>query len=280
MKTTKTLIADIYKVLSDGVDITDEQADTFGNMMADMIQSRLKEREPRSELSMSMLGTSCNRKLWYQVNQPEKAEPLPPNVRMKFLYGDMVELLALFLAEVAGHKVEARGQEVELNGVKGHFDVVLDGSLLDVKSASGYGFKKFSEHRIETDDPFGYLTQVGSYLEASKDDPQVLIKGEAGFLAIDKEQGHLVLDSYRFKQDKNKYYELIEEKKKVVAGEMPKRAFQDKETGASGNRKLGVECSYCAFKKDCWPGLKEYKYANGSTYLTVVMKEPNVPGKF
>lgn len=274
-KDTSTLVKDIYSVLSSGAKLSDEQAGTFGSMMASMIQSRLAEREPRKELSLSMLGTKCDRQLWYKINKPDVAEPLPPNTRLKFLYGDMVELLALFLAEVAGHKVEARGKEVELNNVKGHIDCTIDGMLVDVKSASGFGFSKFKEHQLGHNDPFGYLSQLGSYLASTQNDPVVVVKGEGGFLAIDKEKGNLVLDSYRFK-DHEKWAKLIEEKKEMLKGPIPKREFEDEALGMTGNRKLGVECSYCAFKKECWPGLKTYLYSTGPTYLTVVMREPRV----
>lgn len=274
-KNTSTLVKDIYSVLSSGAKLSDEQAGTFGSMMASMIQSRLAEREPRKELSLSMLGTKCDRQLWYKINKPELAEPLPPNTRLKFLYGDMVELLALFLAEVAGHKVEARGKEVELNGVKGHIDCSIDGMLVDVKSASGFGFAKFKEHKLRDTDPFGYLSQLGSYLASTQDDPVVVVKGEGGFLAIDKEKGDLTLDSYRFK-DHDKWAKLVEEKKEMLKGPIPKRAFEDKDMGLGGNRKLGTECSYCSFKKECWPDLKTYLYSTGPVYLTVEMKKPRV----
>ena len=62
----------------------------------------------------------------------------------------------------------------------------------------------------------------------------------------------------------------------------PPRCYEDVEDGASGNRKLCVECSYCAFKVDCWQdvndgsGLRKFIYSSGPRWLTVVKKEPNV----
>ena len=53
--------------------------------------------------------------------------------------------------------------------------------------------------------------------------------------------------------------------------------------GSSGNRKLDVGCSYCAYKVDCWKdsnngtGLRKFIYANGPRYLTQVAKKPDVP---
>ena len=62
----------------------------------------------------------------------------------------------------------------------------------------------------------------------------------------------------------------------------PPRCYEDVEDGSSGNRKLCVECSYCAFKVDCWQdvnngsGLRKFIYSSGPRWLTVVKKEPNV----
>jgi hypothetical protein len=41
--------------------------------------------------------------------------------------------------------------------------------------------------------------------------------------------------------------------------------------------KLGTGCSYCAFKKHCWPGLRGFAYSGGPRYLTNVVKTPDVP---
>ena len=56
----------------------------------------------------------------------------------------------------------------------------------------------------------------------------------------------------------------------------PNRAFSDVPDGKSGNMKLGTQCSYCEFKKVCWPDLKTYIYSSGPRYLTKVVREPKV----
>jgi hypothetical protein len=38
-----------------------------------------------------------------------------------------------------------------------------------------------------------------------------------------------------------------------------------------------MECSYCEFKKACWPGLKMFTYSHGPMYLTKIKKELKVP---
>ena len=67
------------------------------------------------------------------------------------------------------------------------------------------------------------------------------------------------------------------EAKEMVKAEIPERGFDTVAFQASGNQKLGLNCSYCAFKKECWPDLRTFLYANtGPVYLTKVIKEPNV----
>lgn len=223
---------------------------------------------------MSNFG-SPDRQLWYKVNKPELAEDLPPEVKLKFLYGDMIELLILFLAKEAGHKVEMQQEELEIDGVKGHPDAVIDGSLVDIKTASGYGIKKFKDHTLEKDDPFHYLYQISLYLEAMKDRPELQVKREGSFLAVDKVDGTMVLDTYR---KKNIDFEAeVADKKAMLKGEIPPRCYEPVADGLSGNKKLGVECSYCPFKKACWPQMRTFLYAGGPRHLVDVKKVPDVP---
>ena len=60
----------------------------------------------------------------------------------------------------------------------------------------------------------------------------------------------------------------------------PDLCYWDEEDGKSGNRKLSTGCSYCSHKVKCWPTLRAFKYSNGTRYLTVVEREPNVEEVF
>ena len=68
----------------------------------------------------------------------------------------------------------------------------------------------------------------------------------------------------------------------VTSDTVPSKCYDDIADGASGNRKLDVGCSYCAYKVNCWKdansgtGLRKFIYANGPRYLTKVVKEPDV----
>lgn len=221
---------------------------------------------------MSNLGTKCLRKLWYSVNKPEAAESLRPEVRLKFLYGDIIETVILWLAKLAGHEVKGEQDELQIRGVKGHRDAVIDGTTVDVKSASTYSFKKFEEGLTPQTDAFGYLDQLGAYEYASPSST-----GLAAFVAVDKTLGHIVVDKHEGLADKD-YDKFVEERKAIVAQDVPpQRGYFDEPDGKSGNRKLAMECSYCQFKSECWPDLRTFLYSNGPRYLTTVKKEPDVP---
>lgn len=267
----------IYEVLSKGVS-PGELSRAIGSSLGDLTKVLEKQLTHKvdaesRELSMSQLGSSCVRKSWMQKHQPEKAERLEPHVRLKFLYGDVVEWLMLLLLRLSGHKVEGCQDEVDIAGVKGHRDAVVDGHLIDIKSANSRGFVKFRDGNLEKDDPFGYLVQLGAYLHAS---PDIEDKTHASFLAFDKELGHVVVDTYEFSKDKN-WEEDVRKLKSVVDDpdktppRLPTRPFQ-----GSGNEQLALACSYCAFKQTCFPDMRTFLYSSGPVYLTKVVREPNV----
>lgn len=275
VKTLDTLVSDIYSLFTEPHDFNQDNVEAFGKRLAQHISNRISEERSGGYLRMSALGTRCDRKLWYSVNTPDKAEELSPEVRFKFLYGDILEELVLFLAREAGHSVEGTQDTLEINGVNGHRDAIVDGVVVDVKSASSFSFKKFDNHLTSENDSFGYLDQLGAYLYASKNDPLVTEKNAAAFIAVDKQLGHLTVD---IQPDTGKNYDkLVDEKRNVVSQKSPPpRGFTDEPDGKSGNRKLCIECSYCSFKKECWPGLQTYFYSNGPRFLTNVARTPNV----
>lgn len=275
VKTIDTLVQDIYALFTKPKAFDEANVEAFGKRLAQHISNRISDEKSSDTLRMSNLGTRCDRKLWYTVNKPEASEPLPPEVRFKFLYGDILEELVLFLAREAGHEVDGTQDTLSIGGVRGHRDAIVDGVVVDVKSASSYSFKKFEDHLTEDKDSFGYLTQLGAYLYASQDDPKVVHKDRAAFIAVDKTLGHITVDVQP--NTYVNYDKLVETKKALVKlPTPPPRAYSDEPDGKSGNRKLGTECSYCSFKQTCWPGLQTFFYSNGPRFLTVVSREPNV----
>jgi hypothetical protein len=278
-KSIETLVEDMENVIlgNNGWDFLLGQ--NMGATVATLAKARFdKPQEPRGYLSMSGLGTPCNRKLWYKINQTELAQPLRANALLKFFYGDMIEELALCIAQQAGHTVVGQQDRMEAHGIKGSRDCVIDGMTVDVKSASPYSFKKFQEGNLREQDPFGYISQLSSYVYAAKDDPLVTNKSHGAFLVIDKVNGHICLDVYDLTEEmKTKEEEIRAIKEMVTQKVPPERSFEDEpQSKTSPNMKLKMECSYCEFKRACWPGLKLYAYSHGPVYLTKVVKELRV----
>ena len=202
-------------------------------------------------------------------------EKLTPSTRIKFLYGYILEELLLLFASVAGHKVEEQQKEVVLEGVTGHQDAIIDGVLVDCKSASGRGFIKFKNHNLINDDPFGYIAQISAYAEANGVD-------KAAFLAIDKSTGEICLTELNSMEMINAGYRVKQVKKIVERNDIPNKCYPSVPDGKSGNHRLSVGCIYCRHKKLCWSdanqgkGIRVFNYANGKRYLVQVGKEPEV----
>ena len=285
MAKIENLVSDIENVLLNGAkDANPIKIQKFGQLVSKTILERLNQDKKEFTLRMSNIGNKCVRKLWLEKNFPDQREKLSAATKLKFLYGDLIESLILFLVELTGHDVKGEQDELQIAGIKGHRDVVVDGHLLDIKSASPYSFENFKQGLTKDSDKFGYIPQLMSYLEASKDDPVVSDKDNASFLVVDKVSGELCLDSHKKNVDidwEASYNERIE----VVEGsEIPERGFtpeadgyknpKTKEFIFNGNEILGTQCSYCQVKHLCHPGLRTFVGKNSIKYYTKVEKEP------
>lgn len=276
-----SLPEDIYKLLDDETDhaVCEDNVEWAGEVFKQLLRTRLAKREEKrgeQVLRFSSLGKK-DRQIWYAANMPEKAEKLHGKTKFKFLYGDVIEVLLLFLAKEAGHNVENQQVEVEEDGVTGHIDAEIDGVLVDVKSASPYSYEKFVSGSYLFDDPFGYVKQITGYAHKRE-------KSRAGFLVSNKvagDIGYVELDPAYIRA--NPPSERIRELRKAINLEVPPpRCYPDVPEGKSGNRKLDVGCAYCPFKEECWKdanggkGLRKFFYSRGPVWLTRVAKEPKV----
>lgn len=278
IKSIDTLCDDIYATIGEGSIPDPELVDRFARTLAETVVQRLSPRDDsgKSYLRMSNLGRG-DRQLWYSINGDFPPEELADHTRLKFLLGDVWEAVLLFLAEASGHKVERQQETVELEGIKGHIDAVIDGVLVDVKSASTYSFKKFNDGTLRDNDPFGYYDQISGYATATG-------VPTAAFLAGDKQNGHITLLKVSEEEIESvNSRERIKWIKSVLESpEEPERCHEDVEHGAGGNRALGTNCSYCPFKHHCWRdanngvGLRTFLYASGPVFMTHVEKEPKV----
>ena len=281
MKKINTLVEDIYSLFSlDPIDMKEEEVDkhidTFGEMLKLHIKDFMYEK-PREygNLRLSAIGKP-DRQLWYDVNTKRDAIPLKASTRIKFLYGYILEEFLLLCSAIAGHKVTDQQKEVEIEGVVGHQDSMIDGVLVDCKSASGNSFHKFKNNNLLEEDPFGYIAQISAYAEANGVD-------EAAFLAIDKSTGEICLTPVHSVEMINAKERIKFLKGMVTDSSIPDRCYSAVPDGKSGNLKLPFGCVYCGHKRECWSdvnqgrGIRVFEYAKGKRYLVQVGKEPDVP---
>jgi len=272
MKKIENLVEDIYEVLktnqaAEGVDV-EKVIDDFGEAMKNILKNQvLTKHDDKRTLRMSNIGKQ-ELYLWYLHNGYE-AEKMTSQTLMKFLYGHATEELVLALAELSGHTVTNKQGKAEVEGIKGSMDCVIDDVLIDVKTASPFGFKKFKEGSVRSDDPFGYLDQLRGYAES-------LGKDEGGWLVIDKTNGALCTNIESFKYDDDIKDRIKYLKCMVEDNISPEKCFAPVPDGKSGNLKLAMQCSYCVYKRHCYPEVKVFSYSTGPRFLTKIVNYPKV----
>ena len=153
-KTLDTLVDDIYDtigVLSDGkqIKIPNKLLEELGVDIASAVSEWAtpvqRNKATTQTLRMSNIGKP-ERQLWFDMHEDKDADSeLHPTTLIKFLYGHILEVLLIFFVKLAGHKVTAEQKQVSVKGIKGHMDCKIDGEVIDIKTASGYAFRKFKE---------------------------------------------------------------------------------------------------------------------------------------
>ena len=278
MKTINTLVPDVYSLLQTKGWWTDE----LNNYCTTAVGQRLRAAhnndggERIGSLRLSRMGNCCPRQLWYSIHHPELAEQLPPWAIFKYSYGHIIEALALTLAKAAGHRVEGEQDELDVLGIKGHRDAVIDGCVVDVKSATSFKVAESKRGSLEKSDSFGYLDQLDGYILGSANDPLVTVKDKGYLWFIDKTLGHMHVYEHTARPERL-LHRVNEYKIIVERNSAPTCTCETRARGTSGNIELDVRASYSPFKHSCFPHLRTFLYADGPVYLSRVSKTPDVP---
>lgn len=281
MKELKNLVPDIYKELekiSEGkpINLTEKDID---NTLAKIKESMMawatpSERDNNFTLRMSNIGRPA-RQLWYQKRDELIKSSIDGPTQIKFLYGHILEEIVLMLVRMAGHAVSDEQKEVKVKGVVGHIDCKINNEIVDIKTASGFAFKKFIQGRLAEDDPFGYLGQLAGYEKSEG-------TNNGGFLVINKESGELCLHQPEDLDKPNITNKIDNLISCLDINDKPERCYDPVPEGKKGNYKLHKSCFWCNYKFDCFKdvnngqGLRGFKYANSTVYLTHVEVEPQV----
>lgn len=281
MKKLENVVPDIYALLEDlsrgtPLPLTEEEIDkVLANMKESIISwANPSKRNQNFTVRMSNIGKP-DRQLWFEKRDTDTSSNIDGPTQIKFLYGHILEEIALMLVRMAGHKVTDEQKEVSVNGIMGHMDSKINGEVVDVKTASKFAFNKFRDGRLAQDDPFGYLGQLAGYEKAEG-------TSDGGFLVINKESGELCL---HIPEDLDK--PNIESKINNLIPALdidtpPEICYPPIPDGKKGNMKLAKGCSWCKYKYECHKdandgeGLRAFKYSKGLTYFTKVVVEPKV----
>ena len=209
-------------------------------------------------LRMSNLGRpACQ--LWYDKNEPEGAEPFPTTFVMNMMIGDIVEsVFKAILTEsgVAWEKPEKVKLELENDTINGEYDIIIDGKLDDIKSASNWSYtNKFESYEaLAEHDDFGYVSQLAGYAKA---------KGVpvGGWWVINKANGHFKY--IKAEMDLDKEIATIQQTVDTVntnvfkrCGEAIPETFRKVPSGNYILDRFGV-CGWCKYKWKCWKTLDE-----------------------
>ncbi len=284
-----TLSEDIYHVLDATKNHVADTALAAAYAMrigGELAKASVQREAPRQKgrLWASDIGKSCLRQHWYNFNEPQYGAKLNGYTKFKFLYGNILEEAVLYFAEEAGHTVTHPQHIVEhmLNGdwtIRGKIDGIVDQHLVDVKSTSSFGYKRYKDGITYANDSFGYIWQLGYYTRF------IDVPAKAGgFIWIDKQNGHIKYTPVDLPNREsiilraNHIIEAVDEQETGVV-----RGYAPEVYGKSGNLKLPIGCAYCNFKQRCWrdsnngQGLRTFLYNQGPIDFTVVKREPKCP---
>ena len=225
-----------------------------------------RKREYR--IRMSGLGRPLCQQL---LERSGLVEEMDYNALFRFLFGDLVESVAVLIMEQAGVEIVEKQKAVSLNiagqTVNGTLDLILRDEMgidkvWDVKSASEWAFKfKYTGYggydKIKEDDPFGYIMQGHLYGEATG-----LPFG--GWIVINKSSGEVAMVEAPDWQDEDRkiYMADAEQRVKRLIDPDPdfvkpfKSEFETykvkSEVIRTGNKTLPKICSMCGYRSHCW----------------------------
>tara|TARA_B100001939_G_C16820132_1_gene563962 strand:+ start:52 stop:939 length:888 start_codon:yes stop_codon:yes gene_type:complete len=221
-----------------------------------------KEKED-FRLRMSNVGKPLCQ-LQMQSKNAESEKPTY-DFKMRMIMGDVLESLIITIIKASGLKVKNTHKKVEYkldkkNSISGEFDIELSDGIYDIKTVSPFAFEHKFKHddayeRIKEADSFGYVAQGHGYAMAAK-------RPFKGWIALNKSTGEItVAEAKNTKKEKDYVHDKLRTAFKSLHGKRAfERCFSDVEEvfykKATGNRTLGIECSYCPFKHSCWKKLE------------------------
>ena len=257
-----SLISYLVNVLDGKAEMPSYLFDEFAELSRKALEKHFTRQKEDFRLRMSNVGKPlCQLQMQAKGVEPEKPSH---DFIVRMIIGDMLEALVIVLLKAAKIEVKSQHQKVSLGvgdrQIEGEYDIELDDGIYDIKSVSPFSFTtKFNADngydKIKQSDSFGYISQGHGYGMAAN-------KPFKGWIAINKTTGEIVFtDAKHTDEEKKEVYSKIYNTSVALLDEKPfERCFTDVEevyySKPTGNRTLGIECSYCPYKHDCWDNLE------------------------
>jgi hypothetical protein len=239
--------------------MSDETINRVGEEIKESLKRQFAGGNKRDgfRLRMSNIGRpSCQ--LWFEKNRPETALPRPTTFVMNMMIGDIVE--SVFKGLLTEANVEYKDSDNVVlkiddeNTISGSYDLVVDGAVDDIKSASDWSYKyKFDSYEsLASGDSFGYVGQLAGYAKASG-------YKAGGWWVVNKANGQFKYVPANIDMDKEldkvkQSIKAVESKDLVRCFEPEPETFRGKETG---NMVLNKNCTFCSYRQSCWETLQE-----------------------
>ena len=240
--------------------MSEETIQQIGKDVMDSVRRQFGGGNSRDEfrLRMSNIGKpTCQ--LWFAKNKPEKALPKPTTFVMKMLLGDIVEAAFKGIITEAGvaYEDEDNFVQLELNEdtIHGSYDLIMDGALDDVKSASDWSYRnKFESYdTLSKGDSFGYIGQLAGYAKATG-------KKVGGWWVVNKANGNIKYvpaDGLDLDTEIAKIQDTVDTVNKNEFERCFNPVPETFRGKPSGNTILNPNCKFCDFRFECFPELQE-----------------------
>ena len=250
----------LKRATDDSVVVSEELIEEFGELCKSAFRKQFtNKRDKVFKTRMSNIGKPlCQLQMEKSDTEPEGQ---PYNNKMRNTFGDLIEALAVTIVKASGIKVDSVQKPVSYKfknkKINGTYDIEINKKIYDIKSASPYAFEhKFGDeggfNSIVQDDAFGYLSQGYLYSESEN-------KRFGGWIVINKSTGEWLVTETPTEDEKYKNIAINLSKENLHAldeGKPFRRCFSDIEETfrkiPTGNKMLGIVCSFCPYKFPCW----------------------------
>lgn len=264
------------------------------------IDETLNNRQQDRNVNRASAASLCPRKRWYKHHGYD-GDAFNPRMLLVFAFGDLVEYAMkyfikqacvgdgkLYSEVVFGNKTGSfvlQGREFEIYDQHQVITSIDDGvnnliipghadgwgkrnsdqrwELIEIKSAASASFDKFKRGEVPD-----YIKQIHCLMMS--DFAFFHNVRETRFFYMNKNTSHVFDKVFVFNESTAK--QVRDEYLMVLNDEIPNRPYdlQDEVSyrKTTGRKILSYPCSYCEFKKTCWPGIKkEFKSGRPVWYL-------------